>query len=212
MNEYLEEHTSAKIQYPDRMKLQVQQRVANVDDERRPLLACILLHRAGWLKAERQWKAGSENHRDFWQILRRGSHILLALQQMAPSYMDEPEFVEMLNKKKDFEVYTWIARCAFEQFATAAQLSVTWANRLEDGWESIPDDAPLDRVKSLVAEIRDWRDDHAALRVHHRDFRRQVWAKYDVEEYLEGWKDCWYSYGNPWKDVMSSEAEGTYIT
>lgn len=93
----------------------------------------------------------------------------------------------------------------------AAQMSLLWANHLKDAWETISIDSPLEELESLVAGLRDWRQDYALVMSDRKNYCRAVFAKHQVELYVKDFKDCWYTHGNPKRLGLSSKVKGKLV-
>lgn len=65
---YLGTRYEAGHPYSSRMLRQVEERLAGVDDSRRPLLACIFAQRGAWLQAEKFWPQANDDYRTFWDL------------------------------------------------------------------------------------------------------------------------------------------------
>lgn len=204
---YQDSRYEAGNPYSSRMLRQVDERLAGVDDSRRPLLACIFAQRGAWLKAEKLWPQANKDFGTFWDLFREGSRILVAI-PLIKQAQPGPAATRLFNRTREIKAYTWAARCLFEQFQIAGQISLLWANHLKDAWETTSIDSPLEELESLVAGLRDWRRDFAAVMSDRKNYRRAVFVKHQVELYIKDFKDCWYTHGNPTKSGFSSEVKG----
>lgn len=207
LESYQDTRYEAGHPYSSRMLRQVDERLAAVDESRRPLLACVFAQRGAWLKAETLWPQANKDYSTFWDLFRQGSRILVAIPVVKQS-QPGPAATRLVGRTREIKAYTWAARCLFEQFQMAAQMSLLWANHLKDAWETISIESSLDDLEALVAGLRDWRRDYSAVMTDRKNYRRAVFAKHQVELYVKDFKDCWYTHGNPTKPGLSSEVKG----
>ncbi|KEP44933.1 hypothetical protein V565_345720, partial [Rhizoctonia solani 123E] len=114
---------------------------------------------------------------------------------------------DILTREEELTARVWTTRLIYEQFSAFAQLSVKYANKLQDSFLTIPLNAKYSELERVVAVIRDWRQDYSTVTHFLRDCRKLADEEHQLDEYVPHVQNSWFWYGNPSGFVLNAEAE-----
>ncbi|EUC55735.1 hypothetical protein RSOL_129340, partial [Rhizoctonia solani AG-3 Rhs1AP] len=194
------------LPYTTKLRDWIYEHTLSIEEPRRHLISTILLQRLTWRQAHVVWPNAESQYREFQDAFRRGSALLVAIQNAKNQGKTGPDMADIATREDELTAQVWTTRLMFNQFADFAILSTKYANKLRDRFLTIPLNAEYRELEQIVAVIRDWRQDYSVLTQDLRDTRKSIDELHQLDEYVPQVQNCWFWYGNPSGFVLNEKA------